>query len=193
MKLHWKEDEHLGSTQKGSTIFLFPFAFHISVFFRFQYCLLASAPKISVKCYILCKSMGWLVLHKASAIWSFFCHRDSPSWCWSQLYYLSFLRVLENICIYSMLPWVMTQLVENPPAMQEVQETWVWSLGQEDPLEEEMANYSSILAWKIPWTKDPDRRLSKGWQRVRHDWATKHKHNRAIPYIFTAGLLLCWQ
>ena len=40
----------------------------------------------------------------------------------------------------------MAQLVKKPPAMQEVQETWVRSLGQEDPLEEEMANYSSILA-----------------------------------------------
>ena len=38
--------------------------------------------------------------------------------------------------------------------MQETQETWVQSLGQEDPLEEEMANHSSILTWEIPWTKD---------------------------------------
>ena len=42
----------------------------------------------------------------------------------------------------------MAQLVENPPAMQE---TWVQSLGQEDPLEKEMATHSSILAWRIPW------------------------------------------
>ena len=35
------------------------------------------------------------------------------------------------------------------------QETWVWSLGQEDPLEEEMATHSSILAWEIPWTEEP--------------------------------------
>ena len=43
-------------------------------------------------------------------------------------------------------------MVKNPPA---VQETWVQSLGQEDPLEEEMATYSSILAWEIPRTEDP--------------------------------------
>ena len=42
--------------------------------------------------------------------------------------------------------------VKNPPAMQE---TWVWFLGQEDPLEKEMAIYSSILAWKIPRTEEP--------------------------------------
>ena len=40
--------------------------------------------------------------------------------------------------------------------MQEMHKTWVWSLGQEDPLEEEMASHSSILAWKIPRTEEPD-------------------------------------
>ena len=45
-------------------------------------------------------------------------------------------------------------LVKNLPAVQEQQETWVWSLGQEDALKEEMATRSSILAWKIPWTED---------------------------------------
>ena len=46
----------------------------------------------------------------------------------------------------------MTQMVKNPPAMQE---TWVGFLGQEDPLEKEMATYSSILAWRIPRTEEP--------------------------------------
>ena len=45
--------------------------------------------------------------------------------------------------------------MKNPPAMLETQETWVQSLGQEDPLEEGMATHSSILAWKIPWTEEP--------------------------------------
>ena len=43
--------------------------------------------------------------------------------------------------------------VKNPPEMQEM---WVQSLGGEDPLEEEMATHSSILAWEIPWTEEPD-------------------------------------
>ena len=47
---------------------------------------------------------------------------------------------------------LIAQLVKNLPA---IQETWVWFLGQEDPLEKEMANHSSILAWKIPWTEEP--------------------------------------
>ena len=50
--------------------------------------------------------------------------------------------------------------------MQEVQ---VQSLGWEDPLEEEMATYSSILAWEIPWTEEPGRLQSMGLQRVGHD------------------------
>ena len=52
------------------------------------------------------------------------------------------------------------------PAMRE---TWVRFLGQEDPLEKEMAIHSSTLAWKIPWTEEPDRLQSMGSQRVGHD------------------------
>ena len=52
------------------------------------------------------------------------------------------------------------------PAMQE---TRVQSLGQEDPLEKEMATHSSTLAWKIPWTEEPGMLQSMGLQRVRHD------------------------
>ena len=53
--------------------------------------------------------------------------------------------------------------------MQETQETQFRSLGQEDPLEEEMATRSSILVWKIPWREEPRGLLSMGSQRVRHD------------------------
>ena len=60
----------------------------------------------------------------------------------------------------------MTQKIKNLPA---VWETQVLSLGQEDPLEKEMATHSSILAWKIPWTEEPGRLQSMGSQRVRHD------------------------
>ena len=49
------------------------------------------------------------------------------------------------------------------------QETQVRSLGQEDPLEKEMATHSSTIAWKIPWTEDPGRLQSMGSQRVGHD------------------------
>jgi len=50
----------------------------------------------------------------------------------------------------------MAQQVKNPPAMQEMQETWIQSLGREDPLETGVATHSSTLAWKIAWTEDLD-------------------------------------
>ena len=50
-----------------------------------------------------------------------------------------------------------------------MQETWVRSLGREDPLEKEMATHSSTLAWKIPWTEEPGRLQSMESQRVGHD------------------------
>ena len=63
--------------------------------------------------------------------------------------------------------------VKNLPAMQEM---WVGSLGQEDPLEREMATHSSTLAWKIPWTEEPEGLQSMGLQKVGHNSATKHTH-----------------
>ena len=88
------------------------------------------------------------------------------------------------------------QTVKNLPAMQETQ---VQSLGQEDPLEKEMAIHSSILAWRIPWTEEPGGLQSMGLQRVGYDWATNthtHKyivkvwrmHGARINYITKKGL-----
>ena len=61
---------------------------------------------------------------------------------------------------------LVAQTVKHLPAMWETQ---VQSLGQEDPLEKEMEIHSSTLAWKIPWTEEPDRLQSTGLQRVGHD------------------------
>ena len=58
-----------------------------------------------------------------------------------------------------------------------MQEAQVWSLCQEDHLEKEMAAHSRILAWEIPWTKEPGGLQSSGSQRVGHDLATKQQHN----------------
>ena len=60
-------------------------------------------------------------------------------------------------------------VIKNPPAVQESQETWVQSLGQEDLLEEGMATHSSILAWRILWTEEPRELQSIGLQTVGHD------------------------
>ena len=59
--------------------------------------------------------------------------------------------------------------VKNLPAMQELQETQVQPLGQEDPLEKGMAAHSSILSWRIPWTEEPGGLQSMGSQRVGHN------------------------
>ena len=67
-----------------------------------------------------------------------------------------------------------------------VRETWVQSLGREDPLEKEMAIHSSTLAWKIPWTEEPGRLQSMGSQRVRHDWAT------SLSFPFLMSIFQCY-
>ena len=61
---------------------------------------------------------------------------------------------------------LVAQMGKDLPAMQEIQ---VQSLGQEHPLEKEMATHSSILAWRIPWTQEPGGLQSMGSQGVRHD------------------------
>ena len=72
---------------------------------------------------------------------------------------------------------LMAQKVKNLSALQETLETWVWSLGREDPLEMAVAAYSSILAQRIPWTEESRGLLqSMGSQRVWHDWVTEHAH-----------------
>ena len=80
-------------------------------------------------------------------------------------------------------------VVKNLLAMQE---SWVPSLGQEDPLKEEMATHFSILAWKTPWTEDPGGLQSIGLQRVGQDWVTKHGIER-WPQRFVQGkyTLIC--
>ena len=72
---------------------------------------------------------------------------------------------------------LVTQMVKHPPAMRE---TWVRSLGREDPLEEEMATQSSTLAWKIPWTEEPCRLQFMGSQRAGHDWVSSLHFTRVL-------------
>ena len=76
---------------------------------------------------------------------------------------------LFNSKLISLWASLVAQTVKHLPTMWETQ---VRSLGQEDPLEKEMATYSSILAWRIQWTEESGRLQSTGSQRVRHDWET---------------------
>ena len=114
------------------------------------------AKKICVTCFI-------------AVVWN---HTQNTSKVWLQITYL---RKNHQILGASLV----AQLVKNPLTMQETREPQIRSLGREDPLEEGMTSQSSILAWRIPWTQQPEQGLqSIGSQRVGHDssiWA----HTRA--------------
>ena len=86
-------------------------------------------------------------------------HGVAKSWTWQKLNWTDFYLWASLVA----------QMVKNLPAMQQ---TWVWSLSWEDPLEKGKATYSSILAWRIPWTEEPGRLQSMRSQGVRHDWGT---------------------
>ena len=74
--------------------------------------------------------------------------------------------LLQASVLPLLLSWWVAQMVKNLP---EMQDAWVQSLGQEDPLEKRMATHSSILAWETPWTEEPGGLQSVRLQRVRHD------------------------
>ena len=76
-------------------------------------------------------------------------------------------------------------MVNNLPAMRE---TWVLSLGREDPLEKGLAIHSSILAWRISWTEEPGRLQSMELQRVGHDWVT---NTFTFNYVFKTHNYKC--
>ena len=70
-----------------------------------------------------------------------------------------------------------------------MQEAWVQSLGQEDPLEKDMATHSSILAWEIQWTEEAGRIQSMEWQTIGHDCEiSNNNHMQDLPYIIQLSL-----
>ena len=86
---------------------------------------------------------------------------------------------LTIVCHYFILP---AQMEKNLPSMQE---TRVWSLGWEDPLEKGMAIHSSIFAWRIPWTEKPGWLQFAGLQRVGQDWVTNtYTHSLTDSYAY---------
>ena len=97
----------------------------------------------------------------------------SPNDSWRRLTELTNSYYTHCCDLLQLRTSLVVQTVKNLPAMQE---TWVQSLGQEDPLEKGMATHSSILVWRIPWTEEPDRLQSMGSQRVGRDWRTNTFH-----------------
>ena len=69
-----------------------------------------------------------------------------------------------------------------------MQETWVWFLDQEHPLEKELASHASILAWEIPWTEEPGGPQSMGHKRVAYNLATKQQQTY---HIITINIYVC--
>ena len=87
------------------------------------------------------------------------------------------VRVFYSTVFIRITSSLVAQMLNNPPAMQE---TWVQSLGWEDPLEEVMATHSSILAWRIPMKRRAWWATVPGLQRVTHNWVTKHTPQYSI-------------
>ena len=136
---------------------------------------------VSEICFILLKSsISWsdhvtiISIHFALDMWMVFnlgtimnkaTMSKSLLWAYFFLYKVHFKF---SILFFNM-TYLVAQMVKR---LSTIQETGVRSLGREDPLEKEMAIYSSTIAWKLPWTEEPGRLRSMGTQRVRHDWAT---------------------
>ena len=100
-----------------------------------------------------------------------------PSWA---LIHLEHILFLSSLCL----------------PMQEKQETQVWSLSQEDTLEKKMATRSSILSWTIPWTEEPGKLQSTGWQRVGHNWACitlLMSPNVSLKHNFLSAIFRRWK
>ena len=101
--------------------------------------------------------------------------------------------ILDYWC-FSLWASLVAQMIKNLPA---IQETWVWSLGREDPLEKGMATHTSTLASKIPQTEEPGRLQSMALQRVGHNWATSLSFfidvylfiNAVVRYLFFVASL----
>ena len=86
----------------------------------------------------------------------------------------STLQPVNQGIISSFKSYSLTSLVaQTVKSLLTMWEIWVWSLGQEDPLEKEIETHSSTLAWKTPWMEEPGSLQSMGLQRVRHGWVTK--------------------
>ena len=85
--------------------------------------------------------------------------------------------ITSTVALYTC---AMAQMVKNLPALQE---TWVLSLGREDPLEEGMATHPSILAWSVPWTEEPGR-LYNPWGHKESDTNEQLSLSLSTTYIF---------
>ena len=106
----------------------------------------------------------------------------SPTYLWTGFLLINIWGLLYQASLVA-------QTVKWPPALWESR---VGSLGQEDPLEKEMATHSSILAWRIPWAEKPGRLQSMGTHRVGHDWANSLSFHFHFRVVFALPSILHW-
>ena len=120
----------------------------------------------------------FLIKEKSPSIWHTSWERETrrthlSDWSFVNSFTYSFIHYLLSTHyipgIMENMASLVAQMLKHLPAMWETQ---VWSLGQEDPLEKEMATHFSTLAWKLPWTEELGMLQSMESQRVGHDWAT---------------------
>ena len=110
---------------------------------------------------------------------------EGPVWMLTRYLYI-------YVCMYTypyMWAFLVAQMTKNLLVMQETQ---VWSLRQEYPLEKEMATHSSFLVWRISWTEKPGRVQSMGSQRVGHDWAINTHVQRNVIGLLSPGYSQLW-
>ena len=112
--------------------------------------------------------------------WGRTCPRPSLSFWW-----------FSGNLWWSFPPWA-SLVAQRLKRLPRIQETRIQSLGREDPLEKEMATYSSTLAWRIPWTEEPGGLQSVGSQRVRHDWVTSLSLWWSLAYRNISAFILIW-
>ena len=140
----------------------FPIAFY-AYFFFLSIVLIVSMPikPIYVPNFYACFCLFvFIYIWLFNLLYDFFRRLKFP---WEAIYLVVHFNITRGIPSGS--------AAKNLPAMQELQKTWVRSLGWEDSLEEEMPTHSSILACETPGTEEPGRLESMGSQRVGHDWA----------------------
>ena len=133
-----------------------------------------SPPGSSVHGILPARILEWVAIsYLRRCSWS----RDWTQVSCVSLYWQSNSLPLSHLGSHKPYASLVAQRLKHLPAMRE---TWVQSLGREDPLEKEMATHSVIPAWKIPWMVEPGRLQSMGLQRVGHNWATSLSLSRSV-------------
>ena len=99
------------------------------------------------------------------------------NWTWAPALGMQSLSHCTTCAFWFDISSAIYLVVQRVKSLTAMWESWVLSLGQEDPLEKEMPTHSSILAWKIPWMEEFGRLQAIGLQRVGHDWATSLTHS----------------